>query len=140
MTAPFITNAVAIVGLDAITALFDTGTAAVIEGYDGAIPADADAAEANVLLFTCTMSAIAFGGAVDANPNARATAAAITPDASADNTGTLTHFRVKTQTGGTVVFQGTAGTSGTDMVISTTAITAGAVISISSFTLTLPEG
>ena len=71
----FITNAEAIVGLDAIVDAFDAGTAAVIEIYNGTAPADADATESNTLLASLTMSATAFGNSADANPGAIATAA-----------------------------------------------------------------
>lgn len=135
-----ITNAVAIIALDAITATFDTGTAAVINIYDSTVPADADTAlGAQQLLAQLTMSATSFGGATDANPNALATANSITADTSANNTGTATFFRVLTQDAGTVRMQGTVGTATSDLVLNTTSITSGSTVSISAFTLTLPE-
>lgn len=137
----YITNAVAIVALDAVADAADAGTAAVIEIYSGSVPADADASGAGLtLLASLTMSATAFGGASDDNPGAIVTAASITADSSADATGTASCFRVKTQTGGTVVYQGTVGTSDADMILNTTSITAGSNVSIGSFTISLPEG
>lgn len=141
MAADFIiTNAVAILGLDAIVDSFDTGTAAVINIYDSTVPADADTAlGAQVLLAQLTMDATAFGAAADNNPNAIATAAAITDDSSANATGTATFFRVLTQDGGTVRCQGTVGTSSADLILNTVSITSGSTVSITAFTITLPE-
>lgn len=136
----FFTNAVAKAMLDAASAAADAGSAAVIEIYNGSAPADADASEANTLLASLTMSATAFGGSTDANPGALATANSITSDSSADATGTASHFRVKTQTSGTVIAQGSVGTSSADMILNTTSITSGSTVSITSFTITLPEG
>lgn len=136
----YITNAVALVALNAIADAADAGTAAVINIYDGTPPADADAAEGNTLLAQLTMSATAFGNAADDTPGAIVTAASITADSSANATGTATHFRVLTQDGGTVVYQGTVGTSDADCILNTVSITSGSTVSISSFTISLPEG
>lgn len=137
----YLTNAEAILGLDAIVDGFDAGTAAVIEIYSGSVPADADASGAGLTkLATLTMSATAFGGAADDTPGAIATADTITADSSADATGTASCFRVLTQTGGTVLCQGTCGTSSADMILNTVSITSGSTVSCSSFTILLPEG
>lgn len=137
----YLTNAVAIIGLDAIVDSFDDGTAAVINIYDGTVPADADTAiTTQNLLAQLTMAATAFGAAADDTPGAIATAAAITGDASADATGTATFFRVLNQSGGTVKAQGTVGTSGADLNLNTVSITAGSTVDITSFTILLPEG
>ncbi len=140
----FITNAVARnmmkSGGSTFAANVDAGTAAVIEIYDGSAPADADAAESNNLLASLTCTATCFSGDSDANPGGRVTFDTITSDSSADNTGTATHFRIKTQTGGTVVCQGSVGTGTHDLVLNTTAITSGSTVSITSGTVTLPEG
>lgn len=139
----FITNAVAQGMLNGTTlsASFDAGTAAVIEIYAGAVPADADATPSSpTLLATLTCAATCIGAFSDANPGGRATFAGITSDSSADNTGTPAYFRIKTQTGGTVVCQGTAGNNGCDLNLGVSSIAAGAVVSCSSATITLPEG
>lgn len=136
-----ITNAAAQAVLNALATAIDAGTAAVINIYSGTVPADADAAlSGNTLLAQLNMSATAFGAATDVNPGARITAAAITSDSSADATGTASFFRILTQSGGTVVAQGTAGTAAADLILSTTAITAGSTVAISSATITQPEG
>lgn len=137
----YITNALAIVALDAIVDAFDAGTAAVINIYDGSVPADADTAlGAQNLLAQLVMSGTAFGAAADDTPGAIATAAAITDDSSANATGTATFFRVLTQDAGTTLCQGTVGTSSADMILNTTSITSGSTVSITGFTILLPEG
>lgn len=135
----YVTNTVAQSMLTALETAADAGTAAVIRILSGSVPADADAAETGTLLASLTCSATM--GTVGANGNnARLTFNAITADSSADNTGTATYFRILTQTGGTVIAQGTVGTSASDLILNTTSITAGSTVSISSATIDLPEG
>lgn len=139
----YITNAVAQGMLNGTTlsASIDAGTAAVINIYSGSVPTDADTAlGAQVLLAQLTCNATAFSGYSDANPGGRATFNTITSDSSADATGTAAFFRILTQSGGTVCAQGTAGTSSADLVLNTVSITSGSTVSITSATITLPEG
>jgi len=118
----------------------DSGTAAVIEIYSGTQPADADAAVGGgTKLATLTMSATAFGAVTDNNPGAIMTAAAITPDASADATGTAAWFRMLTQAGGTNILDGSVAVAGADMNFSTVAFTAGSQIEISSMIMYIGE-
>ena len=139
-TAPKITQAVAQSLLTAFETAADAGTAAVIRGLTGAAPTNADDAETGTLLFTLTCSASIFTTKTDGAPGAVGTFAAITADSSADATGTLTYFRILTQTGGTIVFQGSADTASADMIINTTAITSGSnVDDTGTSTLTVPE-
>lgn len=136
-----ITNSVAQDMADAFTAALNAGTAAIIRIYDGTQPTDADTAiGAQVLLAELTMSATSFGAATDANPGALITANAITSDSSANATGTATWFRMLTQSGGTVIADGSVGTSSADLVMNTVSITSGSIVSISAFTITMPEG
>ena len=141
MPADFIiTNAVAQAMLNTFDDQANAGTAAVINIYDSTVPADADTAlDAQVLLAQLTMDATAFGAAADANPNATITAAAITDDSSANDTGTATFFRVLTQDAGTTICQGTVGTATSDLILNTTSITSGSNVSITSFVITMPE-
>lgn len=136
----YITNAVAIAMVQALETAANAGTAAVINIYDGSAPADADAAESNNLLAQLTCNASIFASVADDTPGALATFNAITDDSSADATGTATHFRILTQSGGTVIAQGSVGTSGADMNLNTTSITSGSTVSITSATILLPEG
>ncbi|WP_099021261.1 hypothetical protein [Mycolicibacterium palauense] len=138
--AAYITNSAAQQMLTALGAAIDAGSAAVIEIYSGAAPANADASQTGTLLASLTCQATAFSGLTDTGTGARATFASITADASADATGTAGYFRIKTQTGGSAVFQGTVGTSSADLIMNTTSITAGSTVSISSATIDLPEG
>lgn len=139
----YLTQAVVagMLGSTGLTEAIDAGTAAVIEIYSGSVPANADASiGAATLLASLTCSATAFSSITDTGSAARATFAAITSDSSADATGTASFFRIKTQTGGTVIAQGTVGTSSADLILNTVAISAGSVVSISSATIDLPEG
>jgi hypothetical protein len=136
----YITAAVAQSMMTAFNTAVDAGTAAVINIYDGTPPASADAALAsNNLLAQLTMSSTAFGAATAANPSV-VTANAITSDSSADSTGTASFFRILTQNAGTVCTQGSVGTSAADMNLNTTAITSGSTVSITSATVSLPNG
>lgn len=141
MAADFIlTNAVVLAMLDTLDDQANAGTAAVINIYDGSVPADADASiGASTLLAQLTMSATAFGAAADAAPNGTLTAAAITADSSANATGTATYFRVLTQNAGTTICQGTVGTATADLILNTVSITSGSTVSITSFVITMAE-
>lgn len=118
--------------LDALTALMASGKIKIYSGTEPATPETA--LSGNTLLATLTFGGTAFGGAA----SGVITANAITSDSSADATGTATFFRA-TKSDDTVMWQGTVGTSGADLNLATTSIVAGAVISISSLTVTLPQ-
>ncbi|QEX18490.1 hypothetical protein FRZ44_37970 [Hypericibacter terrae] len=139
-TATRISNAAAKAACDAIVGLLDAGAgAATAKLYTTAQATDPDTAiGAQTLLGTLTFSDPAFGAAADANPGGRATASAITDDSSADATGTAAWFRCA-DSNGVAVIDGSVGTSGADMNLNTVAIVAGAAISITSWTVTMPE-
>jgi hypothetical protein len=88
------------------------------------------------LLAELRWNATAFGAA----SSGVATANAITADTSADNTGTATWFRALKSDGTTVVFDGSVGTSGADLNLNSTAISAGATVSVTAFTYTENKG
>lgn len=137
----FVTQAVAVAMANAYAAAVDAGTAAVLIIYSGTAPANADAAlSGNTVLAQLTMSATAFGSPTDTGSAARLTANAITADSSADATGTASFFRILTQAGGTVTSQGTVGTSASDLILNTTAITLGSTVSVTAATVDFPEG
>lgn len=137
----YITNSVAQSMLTAFETALNGGTAAVFNIYDGTPPADADTAlSSNNLLAQLTCAADAISSIGDDTPGAIATFDTITSDSSADATGTASFFRLLTQSGGTVIAQGTVGTSSADLILNTTSITSGSTVSISSATVTLPEG
>jgi threonine dehydrogenase-like Zn-dependent dehydrogenase len=126
------TNAARDAAINAITATLNGGSVRI---YSGTAPANADAAlSGNTLLAQATLNATAFGAAA----SGVATATAITADSSADATGTPTFFRLLTS-GGTVVYQGTAGASGQELNLadlSSGQILAGGSVSITSLTIT----
>jgi hypothetical protein len=119
--------------LDEITALVDAGAGAgTLRIYDGTPPADADTAlSGNTLLAQLTMS----------DPSAAAasgddwTASSITADSSADATGTATFFRIL-DSNAVVVLQGTVGTSGADINLNSTSISATDNVAVSSLVIT----
>lgn len=100
--------------------------------YSGTPPADESTAlSGNTLLATLTCSdpcqSSITGGVLTFNT--------ITDDSSADATGTATFFRIW-DSDSNVVLQGTVGTSGADLNMVDTSITAGEAVSISSYTIT----
>jgi hypothetical protein len=111
--------------VDVVTAAIDAGAGAgTVKLYTAAFAA---------LLATMTFSDPSFAAASGGS----ATANAITDDSAADATGTAAVIRVASSTP-TTVFEGTAGTSGTDLVLNTSAITTGDRVSISAASITMP--
>ena len=109
------------------------GAGAKIRIYGGARPANVDTAiGAQPLLAELIGNATAFGAVA----SGALTAAAITGDTSADATGTATWFRVFKADGTTACVDGDVGTSGADLNLSSTSITAGQAVGISSFVIT----
>lgn len=141
----FISNVAAKAGLDVITAKCDAGSgnaSAHVRIYSGTVPADADTAlSGNTLLAELVMTNPAFAASTDLNPGARATASTITDDTDADATGTASFFRIVDRSG-TDVIQGTvtATGGGGDMTLNTVSIVIHALVSVTSLTVTLPEG
>lgn len=140
-TQPFVTQQAAQDMLTALETDLNAGTAAVINIYSGTAPSNADAAlSGNTLLAQLVCNASIFTSKTDTGTAARGTLAAVTSDSSADATGTATFFRILTQNAGTVVLQGTVGTSAADLILNTTSITAGSTVSVSAGTIDVPEG
>jgi hypothetical protein len=139
-----ISNECAILACDAVVDNLDEGTlGAVIQGRTGAQPADPDTAVSGTNLFTLTCTDPAFGGAVDNTGSARATASAITDDTSADATGTLGYCRASSSSVANTPLDdhidGEAGTSGADFNFNTLAIVSGATVSMTAWTVDMPE-
>jgi len=119
---------------DAVCPLLNNG---YLRLYSGTQPATADTAvTTQTLLAELRWNATAFGAA----SSGVATANAITADTSADNTGTATWFRALKSDGTTVVFDGSVGTSGADLNLNSTGISAGAAVWVTSFTYTENKG
>lgn len=106
------------------------GASSTIEIRSGAKPATPETAASGTLLATVaiTGSFTSTGGVLTSADPASVTAAA---------TGTAGYFRLKTS-GGTAVLDGTVGTSGADMNLSTTSIIAGGSVDLGVVTLTVP--
>lgn len=105
--------------------------------YSGTPPTRADDALAgNTLLAELSLNATSAPAAV----NGVLTYNAITKDSSADATGNASFFRTFKADGTSVVRQGTVGTATSDLILNSVAIQAGAEVSVTSFTHTVPRG
>jgi hypothetical protein len=114
----------------AVTAVCTLLNGGTIKIYQGSQPA-LNGSVTGTLLATLTFSSPAFG----ASSGGTATANAIT-NGTAGNTGTAQFFALA-ESGGTVVGTGTCGaTSGFDLNLNSTSVTAGAAVSCSGFTVT----
>lgn len=107
---------------DAVVDLIDAGGAGTLEFQTSG----------DVEVATLTFSATAFGAA----SSGTATAASITDDTSATG-GTVTKFVIKSGAG-TTLLSGSAGTSGTDIILSSATIGSGDTVSCSSLTYSAP--
>lgn len=126
-----ITTAAANAALDALLALI--GASGFLDIYDGTQPAGpATAPTTQTKLARLALSADAFG---DASAGV-ATANAIT-DGTGLADGTPSWFRLCTAAGAGVL-DGSAGTSGTNLVLAAATIATGVTVSVSSLTVTLP--
>ena len=114
--------------MDAITTA--VGTSGKLRIYSGTRPASGGTATTLLaeLALSATFAAAASGGVLTAN--------AITDDSVADNTGTATWFRIVKSDGTTWVMDGSAGESGTDLVLDSASIIAGGNVAVSSLTVT----
>lgn len=138
-TQPIISMAAAKAGLDAILAKLNVSTAGSIQIFTGSPPATCEDASTGTQLASLALSTTAFASSTDSGTGyATASANAIT-NATAGATGTAGYFRGFDSTG-TCVIQGTCGTSSADMILNTTSIVSGATVSITAWTVNLPDG
>lgn len=134
-----ISNVAAKTGLDALLDLLDSGGAGILRIYSGTAPVDTDTAlSGNTVLAEFTLNATAFANSADLAPGARATANSIS-DVTASATGTATFGRLL-DNAGVAVAQFDVGTSGTTCIVPTTSFASGQTCSVTSMTITLPEG
>jgi hypothetical protein len=113
--------------LDAITTF--AGAGAKLRIYDGVRPATGGAVTNLLAEFTLS------------SPYAPAASAGVLSPTLPSNTtgaiaGTATWYRVVKADGTTHVIDGSAGTSGTDMILNTAAITVGVAVSVTAWTVT----
>lgn len=129
-----ISAAAANAAMDALGALLDNGYLRIYNGTKPAGPGTAITTQTLLaeLRFAATAFAAASGGVL--------TAEAITQDDSANASGTATWYRALADDGSTAHIDGTVGTSGADLNLSTTTIVAGVPVAVTSYTLTLPLG
>lgn len=119
--------------LDNYTANANTGFLRI---YDGTQATNADTAVgAQVLLAELTMNATAFAAASAGSASANA----ITADSSANATGTATWFRLLASNGTTVLSDGSVGTATSNLILNSVAISSGASVSVTAFTVTMAE-
>lgn len=116
---------------DAFAALFDSG---ILEIRDGTQPSDADDAAVGTVLASITLPATAFGAAAAGVVSKSGT----WQDASANASGTATWFRMK-DSGDTYRLDGSCGQGSGDLSFDDSSIVAGGVVTITSFSVTMPE-
>lgn len=132
--ATTITAAAADAMSSALNVYINTGGAAKAIIYDGTVPASAGTAiSTQNALATFTLNATAF-----TSSNGVLTLAGVPKTVSADLGGTATFFRI-TNSAGVAILQGAVGTSGQQLNLNTTIITAGVNVTITSGTITVPQ-
>ena len=120
--------------LDAIESTI--GTSAILEIRTGAQPANCATADSGTLLASLTLPSDWMAAAASGSKAKSGT----WEDASANNTGTAAHFRVKDSGGTTCHMQGTvtATGGGGDMTVDNAVFAAGQQFTVTTFTLTAP--
>jgi hypothetical protein len=113
--------------LDAITTF--AGNGAKLRIYDGSQPATGGTA--TTLLAEFTLGSPLAGGA-----SAGVLSVTLPSNATGAAAGTATWFRIVKSDGTTHVIDGSAGTSGTDLVLNTATISVGVAVAVTAFTIT----
>lgn len=120
----------------ALNAALDVLNSGFIEIYDGSQPATPNTAvSTQTKLAKLTLAATAFG----ASSGGTKTAGAI-GSVAALATGTASWFRAFKSDDTTAVIDGSVGTSGSDLTINAVAIVAGATVSASGWSVSMPVG
>ena len=107
------------------------GSSALLEIYTGDQPANCATAASGTLLATISLPATWMAAASGGSEGLSGTWAGTVSAA-----GTAGYFRIYDSTGTTCHMQGTVGTSGADLNLSSVALTVSQPVSITSFTLT----
>lgn len=120
--------------LDAIETAI--GTAAVIKLRTGAQPSDTSQADSGTVVATISLASDWMG---DASSGSKAFSSTPLEDMSADNDGTLAHYRVYASDGTTCHMQGTitATGGGGDMTVDNVVVASGQDIRITSWTINM---
>lgn len=116
--------------LDAIETAI--GTSAILTIRTGAAPATCATANSGTVLATVSLPSDWMAAASSGSKAKSGT----WQDTSADATGTAAHFRIHDSSATTCHIQGTAGVSGTDMILDSVSFTAGQSFTVTSFTIT----
>lgn len=121
---------------DALADLVDGGAFNGYFEFRTGAPPGPNAADSGTLLATCDAGDPAFGDAAAAV----VTANAISDDVDVDDTGTVGHFRLK-DSDGNVIGEGTVTASGGggDIEVDSVSFVAGGTVSITGFSITIPE-
>jgi hypothetical protein len=131
---PILTSLAAATQANAVAALLNNGW---LRLYSGSQPSTADeAVSSQVILAELRFGNPAFGSASDGV----AAANAITGDSSANATGTAAWFRCFQSDGTTPIFDGSVGTSNSNLVLNSVEIFADAQVDVTSFTFTAQKG
>lgn len=107
------------------------GTSAVLKIRTGSPPANLAAADSGTVLATLNLPSDWMAAASGGSKAKSGT----WEDLSADNSGTIGHFRIYASDGTTAHMQGTAGTSGTDMITDAADTTAGQSFTVTAFSI-----
>jgi hypothetical protein len=117
----------------------EIGASPILKIFNGTVPATTAAADANgTPLVTMTLPATAFG-AVSAASVAKAGTWSGVGTAAAGAGTDATHFRIY-DAGLECHYQGTLGETGTDMIIDNSNIATSQVVTVTTFTITQPDG
>lgn len=111
------------------------GNGGLLKVYEGTRPVSVAASLGSATLLGTLTCGSPFA---PATASGVVTANAITQDSSADATGTAQFFRIFKSDGTTAVVDGDVGTSGSDLNLTTTSVSAGGPISVTSCILTMP--
>lgn len=112
------------------------GTAAVVKLRTGSQPANAAAADSGTVVASYTLAS---DWAAAASSGSKSFSNTPLDDSSADNSGTIAHYRVYASDGTTCHMQGTvtATGGGGDMVVDNTVVTAGQDVKILSWSINM---
>lgn len=129
---PQVSNTALNAEANALADLLDGGYLRI---YDGTQPADANTAITTQVL----LAELQFSSPSESDITAGViTFDTITDETSAPASGTATWYRCLKSDGTTVVMDGSVGTSGANLNLSSVAITVGSAVSVTSFTHTIP--